>query len=120
MTSASESIDKEIASTTDWRGKVYRRLRQLIHEADPSIVEEWKWNCAVFTHNGLVCAVSPFKNHVGVNFFKGAALKDPDKLFNSGLDAKTMRTIKFHEGDQIKELAFKELVQAAVKHNDGE
>lgn len=117
MSDASQQIDKEIAETTDWRGPIYKRLRELIHEAEPKITEEWKWNCAVFTNNGLVCAVSPFKAHVGVNFFKGAALADPNKLFNSGLDAKTMRTIKFLEGDQINESGFKELVQAAVKLN---
>src|SRR5688572_10204520 len=117
MTNASELIDKEIAATTDWRGDIYKRLRALIHKAHPEITEEWKWNCAVFTHNGLVCAVSPFKQHVGVNFFRGAALADPDKLFNGGLDAKTMRTIKFFEGDPVNEPALKALIQSAVKLN---
>lgn len=119
MTDASKLIDKEITETTDWRGPIYKRLRELIHEADPKIAEEWKWNCAVFTHNGLICAVSPFKQHVGVNFFKGAQLPDPDKLFNSGLDAKTMRTIKFQEGDKINEAAFKEKIKMAIKLNAG-
>lgn len=119
MSEASKLIDKEIAETTDWRGPVYKRLRQLIHEADPNITEEWKWNSAIFTHDGLVCAVSPFKKHVGVNFFKGASLPDPKKLFNSGLDAKTMRTIKFFDGDEIPEAGFKDLIQAGVKHNVG-
>lgn len=117
MTEASKLIDKEIAETTGWRGDIYKRLRKLIHEADPSIVEEWKWNSAVFTHNGLICAISPFKQHFGVNFFKGASLADPDKIFNSGLDAKTMRTIKFFEGDAINEAAIKKLIKAAVAHN---
>lgn len=118
MTNPSKLIDKEIAATTDWRGDIYKRLRALIHESDVKITEDWKWNSAIFTNNGLICAVSPFKKHVGVNFFKGAALKDPDKLFNSGLDAKTMRTIKFFEGDKIDEPAFKKLVQAAAEHNN--
>jgi hypothetical protein len=117
MTNATELISKEIAETKDWRGEMCQRLRELIHEADPDISEDWKWNSAIYVHDGLICAVSPFKAHVGVNFFKGAALADPDKLFNSGLDAKTMRTIKFFEGDKVNEAAFKKLIQAAVENN---
>lgn len=117
--SASQLINEEIAKTTDWRGEIYKAVRALIHEAAPDIIEEWKWNSAVFTHNGLICAISPFKQHFGISFFKGAGLKDPDKLFNSGLDAKTMRTIKLFPGDVINEIAFKKLVKEAVTFNNG-
>lgn len=115
---ASKLIDQEITATTDWRGEIYKELRSLIHQADPDIVEEWKWNSAIFTHNGLVCSISPFKQHFSANFFKGGHLKDPDKLFNSGLDAKNMRTVKFFEGDKVDKPAFKKLVQEAVAFNE--
>jgi hypothetical protein len=113
----SELIDQQIADLPDWRGEMYARLRKLVQEADPQLTEEWKWNTAVWTANGLVCAVSAFKDHVKVNFFKGAALADPQGLFNAGLDAKAMRSIDFHEGDRIDEPALQDLIRAAVEHN---
>jgi hypothetical protein len=114
---ATKQIDKRIAETKDWRGKRMAQIRKLIHEADAEIAEDWKWDSPVFTHDGLVCAVSGFKDHVGVNFFKGASLKDPKKLFNSGLDAKTMRSINLKEEDTLDQKAFKDLVKAAVAFN---
>ena len=93
---ASELIDKQIADLAGWRGDCCTRLRNLIHQADPDIVEEWKWNTAVWSHKGLVCAVGPFKDHVKLNFFRGAALPDPQGLFNAGLDAKATRAIDFY------------------------
>lgn len=114
---ASKLIDKQIADLPDWRGKMVARLRKLIHEADPSITEEWKWGTAVWSRDGLVCAVGAFKEHVKLNFFKGASLQDPNGLFNAGLDAKTMRSIDFREGDAIKEAQLKKLIREAVKLN---
>ncbi len=112
---ASKLIDKQIADLPDWRGKMVARLRKLIHEADPGITEEWKWGTAVWSHDGLVCAVGAFKEHVKLNFFKGASLEDPNGLFNAGLDAKTMRSIDFREGDTIKDAQLKKLIRAAGK-----
>jgi hypothetical protein len=111
---ASELIDKQIVGLTDWRGKTLAKLRKIIHDADPKITEEWKWNTAVFTHDGMVVALGAFKDHVKVNFFQGAVLPDPHKLFNAGLEAKKTRAIDFHEGDKINESALKDLVRAAV------
>ena len=115
----SERIDTQIAELTDWRGQMIARLRTLIHETDPNITEEWKWDTAVWSHKGLVCAVGPFKKAVKMNFFQGAFLEDPQKLFNAGLDAKKTRAIDFHEGDAVNETALKELIRAAVAHNVG-
>jgi hypothetical protein len=84
----SEQIDHQIAELNDWRGVLMTKLRRLIHEADSEIAEEWKWGTGVWTHKGMVCALGAFKDHIKVNFFKGALLKDPNKLFNSGLEAK--------------------------------
>src|SRR4030081_321880 len=114
---ASKLIDKQIADLGDWRGRVFARLRKLINAADPDIIEDWKWNTAVWTHDGMVCAVGGFKDHVKVNFFKGASLEDPQGLFNAGLEAKATRAIDFHEGDKIDETALKNLVRAAVAYN---
>ena len=114
---ASKLIDKQIADLGDWRGKVFARLRKLINAADPDIIEDWKWNTAVWNHDGMVCAVGGFKDHVKVNFFKGAFLEDPKGLFNGGLEAKATRAIDFHEGDKIDEPAIKNLVRAAVGQN---
>lgn len=113
----SELIDKQISDLLDWRGQMFARLRELILEADPDLTEEWKWNTAVWTHNGMVCAVSAFKDHVKINFFKGASLPDPHGLFNSGLEAKTSRSIDLYEGDTINEPALKDLIRAAVSYN---
>ncbi|HJT54907.1 MAG TPA: DUF1801 domain-containing protein [Ktedonobacteraceae bacterium] len=115
----SELIDKQIAELADWRGQIFARLRQLILEADPGIIEEWKWNTAVWSHQGLVCSIATFKNTVKMNFFQGAALEDSHKLFNAGLDAKKTRSIDFHEGDTVDESALKDLIRAAVAYNIG-
>ena len=114
-----ERIDKQIAELTDWRGQMFAQLRKLINEADPDITEEWKWNTAVWSHQGLVCALGAFKKAVKMNFFQGASLEDPHTLFNAGLDAKTMRSIDFHEGDAVEESALKDLIRSAVAHNVG-
>lgn len=113
----SQLITNQIAELADWRGKMLARLRKLIHEADPDITEEWKWDTAVWTHKGNVCAAGAFKDHVKLNFFKGASLKDPKGLFNAGLDAKASRAIDFSEGDKINEAALKDLIRAAVAYN---
>jgi len=116
---SSERIDQHIAELGDWRGQMIARLRELIHEVDPDIVEEWKWETPVWSHQGLVCAAGPFKKAVKMNFFQGAALEDMHKLFNAGLDAKKTRAIDFHEGEAIDESALKDLIRAAVNHNLG-
>ncbi len=113
----SELIDKQIADLPDWRGQMFAGLRKLIHEADPNLAEEWKWNTAAWTFNGMVCAVGAFKDHMKINFFKGAFLPDPHGLFNSGLEAKTSRSIDFYEDDMIDEPALKDLIRAAVAYN---
>jgi hypothetical protein len=115
----SERIDTQIAELADWRGHMFARLRKLILEADPGLTEEWKWNTAVWSHQGLVCAVGAFKETVKMNFFQGAFLEDPQKLFNAGLDAKKMRSIDFHEGDAVDESALIELIRAAAAYNVG-
>lgn len=115
----SERIDQQIAELTDWRGPLIAHLRNLILAADPGITEEWKWNTAVWSHQGLVCAVGTFKKTVKMNFFQGASLTDPYKLFNSGLDAKKTRSIDFREGDTINEAALQDLIRTAVAHNVG-
>ena len=114
---ASQLITNMIAELRDWRGKRLARLRKLILEAAPEITEEWKWNTAVYTSNGLVCAAGAFKDHVKLNFFKGASLKDPTRLFNAGLDAKATRAIDFTERDKITEPALKALIREAVAYN---
>lgn len=113
----SQRISNHIAELADWRGDMIARLRKMILTTAPDITEEWKWGTAVWSQNGLVCAAAAFKDHVKLNFFKGATLKDPKGLFNSGLDAKATRAIDFHEGDAIHESALKTLIRAAVAHN---
>ena len=113
----SQQIDNYIKSLTDWRGKLVARLRKLIREAAPDLAEEWKWDTPVWSQKGNVVAAGVFKDHVKLNFFKGASLKDPRKLFNAGLDAKATRAIDFSEGDDIDEAALKELVREAVAYN---
>ncbi len=113
----SQHIDNQIKDLADWRGKMLARLHKLILEAAPDITEEWKWDTAVWTQIGLVCSAGAFKDHVKLNFFKGASLKDPKGLFNAGLDAKATRAIDFSEGDDIDESALKDLIRAAVAHN---
>jgi hypothetical protein len=113
----SQRITNQIAELGDWRGKTLARLRKVILEADPGIAEEWKWNTAVWTRDGLVCSGGAFKDHVKLNFFQGASLKDPKGLFNAGLDARNTRAIDFSEGDEIDAPALKDLIRAAVAHN---
>jgi hypothetical protein len=110
-------ITNHIAELADWRGKMLARLRQLILAANPGLTEEWKWGTPVWSHKGNVVAVGAFKDHLKINFFKGASLSDPHGLFNTGLDAKAMRAIDLHEGDKINEAALKELIRAAVALN---
>jgi hypothetical protein len=113
----SELIDQQIAELGDWRGDMFTSLRNLIHETDPEITEEWKWSTGVWTHNGMVCALGAFEDHLKINFFQGAALADPDGLFNAGLDAKKTRAIDFYRGDKIKPKPLKDLIRAAVALN---
>jgi hypothetical protein len=113
----SDLIDQQIRDAPDWRGQTMASLRQVIHEADPEIGEEWKWSTAVFVHNGNVCAIAAFKDHVKINFFRGAALNDPHGLFNAGLDAKATRAIDYFEGDHLRESELKDLIREAVTLN---
>jgi hypothetical protein len=121
--SASALISERIRELGDWRGKTLGRVRELIREADPDIVEEWKWAKAsspgtpVWSHNGLVCTGETYKNVVKLTFAKGASLEDPSHLFNSSLDGKVRRAVDIREGDTINEPAFKELIRAAVALN---
>lgn len=115
--SASQQIDNYINGLTDWRGKMVARLRSLIREADPELTEEWKWDTPVWSHKGNVVAAGVFKDHVKLNFFKGASLEDPQGLFNAGLDAKATRAVDIAEGENINESALKELVRAGVAYN---
>ena len=115
--SASERITGYIDDLADWRGKMLAQLRALIRAAAPDIVEEWKWNTPVWSHNGNVVATGAFREHVKINFFKGASLDDPKALFNAGLEAKASRAIDIREGDRINARAFKDLVGAAVALN---
>ena len=115
--SASQLITRQIAGLQDWRGKMLARLRKAIVEAVPDVTEEWKWGTAVWTRNGLVCSAGAFKDHVKLNFFKGAALEDPKSLFNAGLDAKATRAIDIHEGDKLDVAALKALLRSAARHN---
>src|SRR5215813_11710468 len=116
--SASELIDKRIAELGDWRRKTLNRVRKLIKEADPAVVEEWKWmGTPVWSHDGIVCTGESYKSIVKLTFLKGASLKDPAKLFNSSLDGNVRRAIDLHEGDEIKADAFKTLIRAAIALN---
>jgi hypothetical protein len=116
--SASQLIDARIEELDDWRGKMLGRLRTLIKEADPQVVEEWKWRgVPVWSHAGIICTGETYKNVVKMTFAKGAALKDPSRLFNSSLEGNTRRAIDFHEGEKIDEEALKSLVRAAVTLN---
>ena len=121
--SAAAAIDQKIKSLGDWRGKTLAKVRTLIHEADPDIVEEWKWAKAtnpgtpVFSHAGIVCTGETYKDHVKLTFAKGASLKDPARLFNSSLEGNVRRAIDIHEGDRVNETALKDLIRAAVALN---
>lgn len=113
----SQLIDARIKELGDWRGKMLSRLRALVKEADPKVVEEWKWNVPVWSHDGLICTGETYENVVKMTFAKGAALKDPSRLFNSSLEGNTRRAIDFREGQKINETALKTLVRAAVTLN---
>jgi hypothetical protein len=121
--SASAFIDEKIKELGDWRGKTLAKVREIIHAADPEIVEEWKWarpshpGTPVFSHGGIVCTGETYKNVVKMTFAKGAALEDPSGLFNSSLDGNVRRAIDFHEGDKIDEAALKDLIRAAAALN---
>ena len=116
--SASALIDERIRELGDWRGKTLAKLRRLIHDADPEIVEEWKWmGTPIFSHGGIVCTGETYKSVVKMTFAKGAALKDPSSLFNSSLDGNVRRAIDIHEGDKLDEAALKDLIRAAVALN---
>ena len=120
---ASANISKRIQDLGDWRGETLARLRQLIHDADPDIEEEWKWEkpksggVPVWSHDGIVCTGESYKEVVKLTFFRGASVKDPKQLFNSSLDGNTRRAIDFREGEKINEAAFKQLIRAAVAVN---
>jgi len=116
--SPSQLIDARIKELGDWRGKMLSRLRALVKEADPEVVEEWKWRgVPVWSHDGLICTGETYKSVVKMTFAKGAALKDPSRLFNSSLEGNVRRAIDFHEGDKIDETALKTLIRAAVTLN---
>ena len=115
--SASALIDEKIKGLGDWRGKRLARVRELVHEADPEIVEEWKWETPVWSHGGLVCTGEAYKKVVKMTFARGAALKDPSGLFNSSLEGTVRRAIDIHEDDTLDETALKDLVRAAVALN---
>jgi hypothetical protein len=113
----SELIDKAIAALDDWRGETLAKLRKLIHEADPDVVEEWKWGIPVWSHDGIVCTGETYKAAVKTTFAKGASVEDPKGLFNSSLEGATRRAIDFRQGEAIDEAAFKALIRAAVALN---
>ena len=116
--SASALIDKRIKELEDWRGKTLARVREIVHEVDPEIVEEWKWRgTPTWYHGGIVCTGETYKNVVKMTFAKGAALKDPSGLFNSSLDGNVRRAIDIHESDKVDEAALKDLIRAAVALN---
>jgi hypothetical protein len=121
--SASELIDHRIAELEDWRGETLSRMRKLIQEADPDVVEEWKWAKAtnpgtpVWSHDGIICTGESYKSVVKLTFAKGASLEDPAKLFNSSLDGNVRRAIDIHEGEEVDVGAFKALIRAAVALN---
>ncbi|HEY2338755.1 MAG TPA: DUF1801 domain-containing protein [Burkholderiales bacterium] len=115
--SASQLIDARIKELGDWRGELLGRLRALIKQADPEVVEEWKWSVPVWSHDGLICTGESYKSVVKMTFAKGAALKDPSKIFNSSLEGNTRRAIDFREGEKIDEKALKALIRAAVVQN---
>ena len=120
---ASELIDERIAQLEDWRGETLSRMRTLINQADPEVVEEWKWAKAtnpgtpVWSHDGIICTGESYKSIVKLTFLKGASLPDPAKLFNSSLDGKTRRAIDIHQGEEVDAAAFQALVRAAVDLN---
>ena len=118
METASRFIDAKVKELGDWRGKTLAKVRDIIHAADPDIVEEWKWRgTPVFSHGGIICTGETYKNAVKLTFAKGAALEDPSGLFNSSLDGNVRRAIDLHEGEKVNEAALKDLIRAAVALN---
>jgi len=117
VVSASRLIDTRIQQLGDWRGEMLARLRDLIQQADPGVVEEWKWETPVWSHDGLICTGETYKSVVKMTFAKGASLDDPSSLFNSSLEGRVRRAIDFREGDRINEKALKALIRAAVALN---
>ena len=116
--SASDKISNRIAELGDWRGKTLARMRKLIKDADPDVVEEWKWmGTPIWSHDGIICTGESYKQHVKLTFAKGASLKDPARLFNSSLEGNVRRAIDIHEGEKVDEAAFKALVRQAVAFN---
>ena len=115
--SPSRLVDAKIKALGDWRGEMLARVRAIIKQAHPGVVEEWKWNVPVWSHDGLICTGETYKSAVKLTFAKGASLQDPAKLFNSSLEGKTRRAIDFREGDEIDADALKKLIRAAVAHN---
>src|SRR5258706_1981141 len=116
--SASEHISQRIAELGDWRGKTLSRMRKLIEEADPEVIEEWKWmGTPIWSHGGIICTGESYKKVVKLTFAKGASLKDPAHLFNSSLEGNTRRAIDIHEGEEVDESAFKALIRQAVALN---
>ena len=115
--SASDRIDRRIQDLEDWRGKTLQKIRKAIKEADPEIVEEWKWETPVWSRNGILSTGEAYKKVVKMTFAKGASLKDPSRLFNSSLEGKVRRAIDLHEGDPLDEAALKALIRAAVALN---
>jgi hypothetical protein len=114
---ASELITERIEELADWRGEMLAHVRKLIKEADPKVVEEWKWGIPVWSDGGIICTGESYKAHVKLTFQKGASVDDPKGLFNSSLEGNTRRAIDLHEGDKINEAAFKKLIRAAVELN---
>jgi hypothetical protein len=114
---ASELISRRIAELADWRGKALGRMRKLIQEADPGVVEEWKWGVPVWSHDGIICTGESYKSAVKLTFPKGASLKDPARLFNSSLEGNVRRAIDIHEGVEVDAAAFKALVRQAIALN---
>jgi hypothetical protein len=115
--SASALIDERIKEFADWRGKMLAKVREIIHEANPEIVEEWKWGIPVFSHDGIVCTGETYKSVVKLTFAKGAALKDPSRLFNSSLEGNIRRAIDIREGEKVNEPALKDLIREALALN---
>src|SRR6186997_386375 len=116
--SPSKLIDARIKELSDWRGETLARARSLIKQADPEVVEEWKWGIPVWSHAGIICTGETYKNAVKLTFARGASLEDPSGLFNSSLEGNTRRAIDFHQGDEIDEKALTALIRAAVTLND--
>src|SRR5947209_10955328 len=115
--SASELISKRIAELGDWRGETLGRMRKLIKQADPDVVEEWKWTNPIWSHDGIICTGETYKNAVKLTFARGAFLKDPARLFNSSLEGHVRRAIDIHEGEEVDAAAFKALVRQAIALN---